>query len=385
LHVGLNAQLLDFSHTYRSGGISRYIYHLLVQLRALGGDDRFSVFVGRTPVDAALAPTPQFRLRPVGLPTGRPAVRILWEQFLQPAALRRAGVELLHSLAFAAPLLWSGPSVVSFMDLSFLRFPRAFNRGNRIYLTLMARAAVRRADHLLTISEHTRQEVIRLLGADPRRATVTYCGVDATFRPLDATAVQAFRSRHGLTERFILFLGTLEPRKNLPRLLEAYALLRRRGRAPLLVVAGARGWRHSGIDERLRHLGLEGAVRFLDYVPPSELPLCYNAAGVFVYPSLYEGFGLPPLEALACGTPVVASNTSSLPETLDDVALLVDPHEPAALAEAIDTLLADEPLRARLRAAGFARAQQFSWRAMAERTVDVYHAVGRAWQPSTTL
>jgi glycosyltransferase involved in cell wall biosynthesis len=321
----------------------------------------------------------------VGLPTARPVVRILWEQVLQPAALRRAGVELLHSLAFAPALLWRGRSVVSFMDLSFLRFPRAFNRGNRLYLTTMAHAAVRRADHLLTISEHTRQELLRLLGAAPERVSVTYCGVDAAFQPLDEADVRAFRARHNLPDRFLLYLGTLEPRKNVPRLLEAYARLRRRGAAPPLVLAGARGWGRDDLDARVRALGLGDAVRLLGYVPPPELPLCYNAADVFVYPSLYEGFGLPPLEALACGTPVVASNTSSLPETLGDAALLVDPRDPAALADAVGTALADAPLRARLRAAGLERTRRFTWRQMAEQTVAVYHGVGqRAWKPSAT-
>ncbi|HEY7061965.1 MAG TPA: glycosyltransferase family 1 protein [Chloroflexota bacterium] len=385
MHVGLNAQLLDFSQTYRSGGISRYIYHLLAQLRTLPSDDEFSVFVGRLPVDGALAPTPRFRLRAVGLPTERPAVRILWEQALQPAALRQASVDLLHSLAFVQPVLWRGPSVVSFMDLSFLRFPRAFNRGNRLYLATMARAAVRRADHLLAISEHTRQDLIRLLGAAPERVTVTYCGVDGAFRPLDAAEVRAYRERRGLPERFLLYVGTLEPRKNVPRLLEGYALLRARGPAPPLVLAGARGWGLTGLDARVAALGLGDSVRFLGYVPTAELPLCYNAASVFVYPSLYEGFGLPPLEALACGTPVVASNASSLPEALGDAALLVDPRDTAGLAAALAAVLADEPLRERLRAAGFAQVQRFSWGRMAEQTHAVYHAVRQGrWKSLAT-
>jgi glycosyltransferase involved in cell wall biosynthesis len=385
VHVGLNAQLLDFSPTYRSGGISRYIYHLLVHLRSLDGDDRFCVFVGRRPVDAALAPTPRFRWRPVGLPTARPAVRILWEQALQPGALRREGVDLLHSPAFVQPVLWRGPSVVSFMDLSFLRFPRAFNRGNRLYLTTMARVAARRADHLLAISEHTRQDLIHLLGARPDRVTVTYCGVDAAFRPLPEAEVAAFRARRELPAEFILYLGTLEPRKNVPRLLDAYARLRQRGTVPPLVLAGGRGWGDHPIDARVEALGLTDSVRFLGYVPTAELPLCYNAASVFVYPSLYEGFGLPPLEALACGTPVVASNASSLPEALGDAALLVDPRDVVALADALDAALGDAALRDRLRAAGPAQARRFSWRQMAEQTLAVYHRVQqRLWKSSAT-
>ena len=384
MHVGLNAQLLDFSRTYRSGGISRYIYHLLAQLRLLDGDDRYTVLVPRLPVDAALAPTPRFRLVSVGLPTAQPAVRILWEQCLQPATLRRLGVDLLHSLAVAQPIAWRGPSLVSFMDVSFLRYPRAFNRGNRVYLTVMASAAVRRADRLLAISEHTRQDLVALLGARPEQVTVTHCGVDPAFRPLDPGEVAAFRARHNLPERFILYLGTLEPRKNVLRLLDAYARLRRVA-APPLVLAGGRGWGHASIDARVAALGLHDVVTFLGYVPAADLPLCYNAAAVFVYPSLYEGFGLPPLEALACGTPVVASNASSLPEVLGEAALLIDPRDPVTLAEALAVALADETLRARLRAAGLARARQFSWRRMAEATHAAYRTVRQEpWKPSAT-
>jgi glycosyltransferase involved in cell wall biosynthesis len=246
----------------------------------------------------------------------------------------------------------------------------------------MARAAVRRADHLLAISEHTRRDLIDLLGAPPAGVTVTHCGVDPTFRPLDAAQVAAWRARYGLPERFILYVGTLEPRKNVPRLLDAYARLRRRGPVPPLVLVGGRGWRHAAIDARLAALGLGDAVRFLGYVPAAELPLCYNAAGVFVYPSLYEGFGLPPLEALACGTPVVTSNAASLPEAVGDAAVLVDPRDPAALADALAAALADEPLRQRLRAAGLAQARRFSWRRMAEQTLAVYHDVQQLTAPA---
>jgi glycosyltransferase involved in cell wall biosynthesis len=385
VHVGLNAQLLDFSHTYRSGGISRYIYHLLVELRALDADDRFSVFVGRLPVDSGLAPTPRFRLRPAGLPTARPAVRVLWEQVLQPRALQHEGVDLLHSLAFAQPIAWRGPSVVSFMDLSFMRFPRAFNRANRVYLATMARLAVRRADRLVAISEHTRGDLIRLLGAPPDRVAVTHCGVDPSFRPIDPAEVAAYREQQGLPERFLLYVGTLEPRKNVPRLLDAYARLRRTGAAPPLVIAGARGWRHAAIDARLERLRLGDHVRFLGYVPAAELPLCYNAAAVFVYPSLYEGFGLPALEALACGTPVVTSNASSLPEAVGEAALLVNPRDVDGLAEQMRVALEDQTVRRELRAAGFERARRFTWRRMAEQTLAVYHGVQQGvWKPLAT-
>jgi glycosyltransferase involved in cell wall biosynthesis len=309
-------------------------------------------------------------------------VRILWEQTALPLASRSC--DLLHGLAFVAPLFAPCPTVVTVYDLSFMRTPERFRPGNRWYLQTFTRWSCRRARRIIAISENTKRDVMALLNIPGERVDVVYPGVDARFRPLPPEQVAAFRAAKGLPERFVLYLGTIEPRKNLTVLLEAYAALRRGvreerrtpdpgPRTPQLVMAGGKGWMFEEVFARLEALGLKDDVILPGYVPDAELPLWYNSAEVFVYPSLYEGFGIPPLEALACGTPAVVSNVSALPEAVGDAGLLVRPGDAAELADALRRLLDDAALRAELGARGRAHAARFSWERAAAQTVAVYH------------
>jgi glycosyltransferase involved in cell wall biosynthesis len=375
MRIALNAQKLSFAQAYHKGGISRYIFHLLKQLRDLPTPHRYEAFVPRPAPPGVLEETKRFRVRSSGALTEHPAARVLWEQLVLPAqTIGRA--DLLHGTAFALPIAWPGRSLVTVFDLSFLRHPQFFNRGNRLYLTLSSRIAARRADRVLTIAEHGRQEVIELLGVAAEKVTTTYCAADERFRPLPAGEVAAFRARRGLPERFILYLGTLEPRKNITTLLRAYARLRAQWPgAPTLVLAGATGWLYDEIFTEIESLGLSDQVLRPGFVSDDEQPLWYNAAAVFAYPSLYEGFGLPPLEAMACGTPVVVSNATSLPEVVGEAGILVPPLDVQALADGLRRVLEDETLAARLSEAGQEKAAQFSWRRMARETLDCYDEV----------
>jgi glycosyltransferase involved in cell wall biosynthesis len=372
MHIALNAQKLTAVRAYHAAGISRYSYHLLTELRAISGAHDVTAFVPRPLDDPGLAPTPRFRLTATGALTERPAVRILWEQLVLPLQLG-ARFQLVHGLAFATPFAWGGRSVVTILDLSFLRFPEMFNRGNRLYLTASARLAARRADRILTISEHGRREVIELLGVPPERVTTTYCAADSRFRPLPPDEVDAFRRSKALPERFILYLGTIEPRKNVSTLVRAYARLRSEWpSAPALVLAGGPGWMYEEVYRTIEQLGLGEHVRLPGYVEGAEQPLWYNAAAVLAYPSLYEGFGLPPLEAMACGTPVVASDASSLPEVVGEAGLLVSPLDERGWTIALRRVLEDHRLASDLRRAGPERAARFSWRQMAQETLRSY-------------
>lgn len=310
------------------------------------------------------------------LPMSRPPVRIAWEQSVLPLELVRERADLLHALAFVSPLAWRGKSVVTVYDLSFLRFPEVYNRSNRLYLGTFTPPSLRRAERVITISEDARRDVIELCGVAPERVTAILLAADARFAPAGAADVEAFRRRQGLPERFVLYQGTLQPRKNVETLVRAYALLRSQGNDDhILVLAGPRGWQHEPIFDLIRQLGLEGAVMFPGFVPDDDLPLWYSSATVFAFPSRYEGFGLPLLEAMACGTPVVSSNASSLPEVVGDAGLLVDPSDAEGLSGSLRRLLEDEALRSSLSAAGRARAQTFSWRRTASETVQVYREV----------
>jgi glycosyltransferase involved in cell wall biosynthesis len=372
VRIALNAQLLSFADSYRSGGISRVIYHLLNELGRDARGHTYDVFVPSAPEPNGWG---NLHFHPSGQQTVRPPLRIAWEQTVLPRQLKALQPDLLHALAYALPVGWTGPSVLTIYDLSFLRFPKAFNTANRIYLTAVTRASARRATRILTISEHTRRDIVRLLSVPEQRVDVTYPAAEERYRLLPADEVEAFRVARGLPRAFVFALGTLEPRKNVVGLLQAYARLR--SPRPPLYVAGGSGWRFSPIFDTVQQLYLQDDVQFVGFVPEDELPLWYNAARLFAFPSLYEGFGLPVLEAMACGTPVITSTAASLPEVAGQAAILVSPRDTDELAREMERVLNDSQLRTEMRAAGRIQASRFSWRAMTDQTVASYaHAVG---------
>lgn len=366
IHVGVNAHLLSLAETYRSAGINWYIQNLLHYLPEADPALRYSVFLGESRYAAAQG----INLHLSRLPTHRPVLRILWEQVIQPWAALRSGVDLIHGMAFIGPLISACPYVVTVHDLSFLFYPQGFRAMNRFYLRLFARLSVQRARRVIAVSESTKRDLVRQYGLLPGKVDIVHNGVDPIFRVMPATQVAAFRAKHALPERFILFVGTLEPRKNVSRLMEAYARLPST-RPPLLLVGG-KGWLYDEVFACAQTLGLNNEMVFVGYVPIEDLPLWYNAAELFVYPSLYEGFGLPPLEAMACGTPVITSETSSLPEVVGGAALCIDPTDTEALAAAMQQALADADLREQMRSTGLAQARGFSWQATALGTVASY-------------
>jgi glycosyltransferase involved in cell wall biosynthesis len=370
LHVGVNAHLLSRAESYRSAGISWYIQNLLQHLPDVDPDVSYAVFLG----ERSYKGRDELQLWPSRLPTHRPEVRILWEQVLQPWAIRQAGVDLLHGMALVGPMVGACPQVITVHDLSFLFYPRNFPASKRLYLRTFTRMSVRRARRVIAISENTKRDVVQQYGIPPDRVDRIYYGTDPIFRPLPAGQVADFRKRRGLPERFVLFVGTLEPRKNVVRLIEAYARLPRN--CPPLLLVGGKGWLYDEIFTRVGELDLTDKVQFVGYVSGEELPWWYNAADLFVYPSVYEGFGLPPLEAMACAVPVISSSVSSLPEVVGEAGLLVDPDDVQALAEAMGQVLADSHLRETMRAAGLAQASRFSWQEAARSTVETYrHAL----------
>ncbi|WP_376791892.1 glycosyltransferase family 4 protein [Thermoflexus sp.] len=368
VRIALNAQLLAGEASYRSAGIHRYIYEVLRRLPRQAPWIAFTAFIGprSAPPDA-----PGIRWVRTRWPTHQPLIRILWEQLAFPLLLARGDWDLLHAMAFVAPLALRLPVVVTVYDLSFVRYPQAFRAGNRAYLRLFTRLTCQRAAGILTISQAAREDLIRLWGLPPERVAVAYPGVDPRFRPRPLEEVAAFRARYGLPDPFILYVGTLEPRKNLEVLLEAVARLT--PPVPLILVGG-KGWKPAFLP-RLWDLEREGRARWIGFVPDAELPLWYNAATLFAYPSRYEGFGMPPLEAMACGTPVIAARASSLPEVVGEAGLLIDPGDVEGWVEGIRSLVRDAELRETLRGRGLARARRFTWEATAEATVALYNKI----------
>jgi glycosyltransferase involved in cell wall biosynthesis len=362
--VGINAHLLAEAAGYRRAGIHQYMAQVL---RHLPENGRYALFT-RHPLDFLAAD--RVRRLTTRWPTGRRLVRILWEQTAWPWQAWREGVDLLHAMAFVTPILAPCPSVVTVFDLSFIHSPDSFPRWQRLYLHSQTARSCRQARRVITISESGRQDVHRYFGVPLARIDVVLPGVEPVYRPLPDDEVTAFRQRQQLPAQFLLHVGTLQPRKNIPVLLEALARL---GRPELLLVlVGGKGWLFDEIFARVQALGLHDQVRFTGYVPDEELPLWYNAATLLLFPSLYEGFGLPILEAMACKTAVIAANTSSIPEAVGEAGLLFDPHNPTELAERILSILDDPVQMATMEQLGMAHARTFSWERAGWETAVVY-------------
>jgi glycosyltransferase involved in cell wall biosynthesis len=397
MHIAINAQLLSLSQNYRNGGISRYIRYLLTELAKRPGQHEYTIFVnGQAVVEhleemtgrnvagmsrvgekrAEHGRQTQITYVPVSWPESKPLSRVAWEQLKLPALLREKHIDVFHSPANVLPemLPSSCTGVVTLHDLAFLRYPQVLTRSKRVYHRTLTMRSLQRATMIIAPSNSTKQDIIELASIPANRVQTVYPCIDERFSSviLDED-IQMFRQVHGLTKGYLLYLGTLEPRKNVTTLVEAYAQFRAAyGRDEKLVLAGGKGWLYDSIFEKAQQLGLESEVIFPGFVPDTEQLLWYHAASVFVYPSLYEGFGIPVAEALACGIPVVTSNVSSLPEAGATLALTVDPFDKAAMARAFYKALTDESLRERCRTRAASVAQQFSARTMVEQTLAVY-------------
>ena len=354
--------------TQERTGTENYSLQLIRHLLALESGHRYRLYFNRPPTVELFPMAADLELRVMPFPRLWTHLRLSWEMARQPP-------DVLFVPAHVLPLVHPRSSVVTVHDLGYRHYPGAHPLLDRLYLNLSTRYNARAARRVIAVSQATQDDLVQHYGLEPDKITVVYSGWDERMQPVeDEATIEGVKARYHIRGEYVLYVGTLQPRKNLGRLLEAVALLRKRaqrGEAPGLVIAGRKGWLYDQIFQQVERLGLESEVLFPGYVPQEDLPALLSGARLFVFPSLYEGFGLPVLEAMACGTPVVCSNVSSLPEVAGDAALLVDPLDVKDMAEAMNRLLQDEGLRTELVERGYRQVRQFSWDRCARETLAV--------------
>ncbi|MDP8255678.1 MAG: glycosyltransferase family 1 protein [Candidatus Alcyoniella australis] len=363
LKIGIDARPCDGNKS----GVGFWTYSLIRSLARIDRENLYYLYSNR-PIDLSFVDQPNFVQRVQPMPISN-----LWLQTRLPRTLKRDGVDLFHGTNFIVPLWGRTPSVTTIYDISSALMPRVHKRANNIIQRLVP-AAARKARGVIAVSEHTKADIVRHIGLPPEKVHVIYGAPGDVFQPIDdREGLERLRLELGLPERFCLFVGTLEPRKNIGLLLDAFRLLLDAGfDSHKLVIAGEPGWNYEQIFQRHEQLGLGEHVKFIGYVGWERLPMLYNLTDVFLFPSLYEGFGLPPLEAMACGTPAIVSDSSSLPEVVGEQGIKVGAHDAAALAAAIEHLLGDGEYYRQQVEYSLQRAAQFSWDDVARRTREVY-------------
>ena len=379
---------IDYTPAVRQiAGVGRYTRSLVQALIHTAPDDSYTLlYAGAAPSIPLSAGVERESRRDGGavtlrrLPIPERLLTVLWHRWRVPlwADLCSPGSAVFYSPNFVLPPLLYAKGVVTVHDLSFLRYPETHDPGLVAFLTAAVPRAVRAAALVLADSEHTRQDTIALLGVPAEKTAVLLSAADPIFRPVDdPAALRAMRRRRGLDRSYVLSVGTIQPRKNLPRLIAAVRRLRERtGEDIVLVHAGRRGWLYAEVERAVQDHAMADSFRLIEDADDSELRLLYADAVALAYPSLYEGFGLPCIEAMACRCPVVASDVSSVPEVVGEAGLLVEPTDVEAIADALSRCLGDSELRATLIKHGTARAARFTWERSAAKLHRLLHAVG---------
>ncbi|HAO93101.1 MAG: hypothetical protein A2X93_06900 [Deltaproteobacteria bacterium GWC2_56_8] len=375
-----------------AGGIGQYSRNLARALSKIDSENSYTLYILfpafrrlTHPEDRKvdLPNAGNFRVVFKGIPVPFQFFRYLQGPGL-PRSFREYGLgdidaDVVHSNTFCVPRFRDRKKklIVTVYDLTVLTHPECHRKANIRHCLDGIKDAIKYADAIVAISESTKADLIKYLDAPPGLITVTHLAAGDDLRPVeDIEVLKSARLKYSLPERYVLFVGSNEPRKNIKTLLEAYALLPAgiKNEFPL-VIAGGRGWLNSAIPGVIKRLGLDGAVRFAGYIGRDDMSAVYSGASVFAYPSLYEGFGLPILEAMSCGAPVITSNVSSMPEVAGDAARLVTPTDTGGLGEALSALLVDEGLRKEMRLKGLERAAMFSWGKCARETLALYRKV----------
>ncbi len=363
MKIGIDARMTY----YRRGGISTYITQLSAALATLDTVNQYTLFHSRKSRDTLVT---RFRRASLWTPSHHRLERLTLSLELLPFNLN-----IFHATDFIPPIYGARHHIATVYDLTFLHYPDFLTDESRRYYNDQIEYAVRHADHILTISESSRKDIMAMLGVPSEKITVHLLGVDDSFQPLSAAQMASYRQALALPDQYFLFVGTFEPRKNLIGLAHAYrALLDQYPNAPPLLIVGSQGWNFEDTQQQMNQLAMGEHVQWRENVPQDALVALYNGALALILPSFYEGFGFPALEAMACGTPTIVSNSSSLPEVVGTVGALILPDEPATITEAMLRAWQDESWRTAQGEAGKIRAKTFTWDKTAQITLSVYRS-----------
>jgi glycosyltransferase involved in cell wall biosynthesis len=347
-----------------------YIHNLIKNLNILDKENEYYM-IHHTKMDLDIYRSNKEIIIPQ--PSFKPLRGIFWRYVILPQKLKKLDVDLVHDPRGIGILSFDMPfkKVITIHDLSSLLYP-SINIGGMCAHKLLGAKTIKNVDKVITISECTKRDVMKYLKAPEEKVKVIYNGKDEGFKPVNQKEVDKFKQKYNLDFSFILYVGVLQPRKNIPTLIKAYYKLKKEGIKHKLVIAGGKGWQYKKIFETVEKLNLQKDVIFIGHIPDDDIPKLYNAADLFAFPSIYEGFGLPPLEAMACETPVVTSNSSSLPEVVGDAGIMVNPYDVDGLSKAMYEVLTNEGLRADMVKKGLERAKMFSWEKCAKEVLEVY-------------
>lgn len=358
-------------------GAGVYIYNLIKQLALEGNATDYVFFASSKTVNALRHEKCRAKLIPVDI--NKASMRLVWEQVVLPRLLQENNVDLLHSPHYTMPLAAHTKRVVTYHDLTFFILPQVHQPIKTAFFRIMMTLTKKNADHIITDSESTRQDAIRLLGIDPSKISSVLLAANSVFKPIENEVASSRLQKYGLNvNRYICYVGVIEPRKNVDLLIEAYARIADQFQDIPLVIVGKQGWQYNRVFRKVNDLGLNDRVRFLGHICMDDLVAIYSGASVFVYPSQYEGFGLPVLEAMQCGAPVITTNVSSMPEVSGGAAILIDPDNIDALSTAMADVLKNATLASRLSNSGLERAKSFSWSKTARETIHIYESVLKA-------
>jgi glycosyltransferase involved in cell wall biosynthesis len=375
MRIGIDARSVLKQRT----GVGNYTYNIAKNLSRIDKENRYVLFYSHHKNVRSAIPqfdNPNFETRYFRIPNK--LLNLMWGTFRMPKIDWLVGeVDLYHSPNYNLNILSRGKSVITIHDLNFLALREHSIYTAKWYYAYKIKNYAHQADDIIVVSENTKREVLKYLEVPEGKVHVIYNGYSPAFRPLEESEnTRKVLEKYRIKGDYILFVGTLEPRKNIEGIIRAYHQSRAKDDY-LLVLAGGRGWKYKSVFGLLEELKLKNRVVFTWYVPESDLPALYNQSSLFVYPSFYEGFGIPPLEAMACGLPVIVSNTTSMPEVVGDAGLYVEPDDVEQIAHCIDKVLSDETLRNNMIKKGLARAKMFSWEKTAQETLRLYQKLCR--------